>query len=180
MRSKHRQGTTFEFWIPLVHAEAVENRRKHAVSATNVRGIRGGYQPLVLVADDQATNRLFIRLLIERAGYLVAEATDGEEALEMARTERPDIILMDVRMPNMDGLEATRQIRAKLHGMTRTPIIAVTGNAFEEDRKAALDAGCTGFLAKPVDLDELLRCLGEHLEIEYDLGTRQPHAAQVA
>lgn len=114
--------------------------------------------PTVLVVDDFEELRSTLRIWLEERGYRVVEAGDGEEAIEIARLEQPDLILMDIGMPERSGLSATYKIRRdpELSGI---PIVAVTGYAAElhED---ALKAGCVECLAKPVDLDKLDRLLG--------------------
>jgi CheY-like chemotaxis protein len=121
----------------------------------------------VLVAEDNEINALLARKHLERFGAVVERAHDGVETAEMAHAamvgERPayDLILMDIRMPGLDGHEAARLIRrteAEL-GVARVRIVALTANAFEEDRRAALGAGIDAFLTKPVDLADLARLL---------------------
>lgn len=111
-------------------------------------------QPLkasVIVAEDEAVNRLYLKRILEKAGYEVRAAADGQAALEAESERIPDFILMDVSMPGMDGLEATRRIRALEAGRNtpRIPIIALTARAYAEDREACAQAGMDGFLPKP-------------------------------
>ncbi len=101
----------------------------------------------VLLAEDNAVNALLAKALLSKAGCTVDRAASGEEAVEAASMAPYDLILMDVRMPGMDGLEATRRLRAQ--GLT-TPIVALTANAFEDDRRACLEAGMDDFLTKPI------------------------------
>ena len=114
--------------------------------------------PTVLVVDDFEELRSTLRIWLEERGYRVVEAGDGEEAIEIARLEHPDLILMDIGMPERSGLSATYKIR-KDPDLSDIPIVAVTGYAVElhED---ALKAGCVECLGKPVDLDKLDRLLG--------------------
>lgn len=111
-------------------------------------------RPLVLVVEDFEDNRFMMRRLLEMSGYRVVEAVNGNQAVEAAESERPDIILMDLSLPQLDGLAATRRIReeAELQSM---PVIALT--AFDTDgfRQAAFDAGFNGYLTKPIDFDRL-------------------------
>ena len=121
----------------------------------------------VLLVEDNAINALVARKHLERFGASVVHATDGIEAVDMAsralRGDRApfDIVLMDIRMPGLDGLDASRWIR-RLERENGTPsmrIVALTANAFEEDRRAAIDAGIDDFLTKPVDPERLLAAL---------------------
>ena len=103
----------------------------------------------VLLAEDDPINQSVCRDLLDYAGLQVDLASDGEQAVERARRGRYDLILMDVQMPVLDGLEATQAIRA-LPGAERTPILAFTANAFAEDQQRCLDAGMNDHVSKPV------------------------------
>ena len=92
--------------------------------------------------------------------YEYFRARNGQEAVELAETEKPDLILMDLKMPVMDGLEATRLIKAKTPDL---PIIALTANAFDSDRHAALEAGCDDFLSKPVNADRCIQTIAKFI-----------------
>jgi CheY-like chemotaxis protein len=109
----------------------------------------------VLLAEDNPINAMLARALLEREGCLVERVSTGPEAVEAARAHAFDLILMDLRMPGLDGIGATRALRAQ--GVT-TPISALTADAFEEDRQACLAAGMDGFLSKPLD-PQALRAL---------------------
>jgi two-component system, cell cycle response regulator DivK len=108
-----------------------------------------------LVVEDNDENWDMISRRLQRRGYRVVRAADGQEAVEMVARERPDLILMDVGLPVMDGLEATRRIRAHAETQT-TPIIALTAHAASADRDRALQAGCDDYHTKPVELPRLL------------------------
>jgi len=95
-----------------------------------------------------------MRRLLEMAGYNVIEATDGEQAVRIAVEARPALILMDLSLPKMDGLAATRSIRQK-RGLKRVPIVAVSAHDSDESRAEALDAGCNEYVTKPIDFDRL-------------------------
>ncbi len=110
----------------------------------------------VLIIEDDPKNRKLCRDLLESTGYQTFEATDGAQGVEMSRSIRPDLILMDIMMPKMDGLEATRLIKAD-EATRHTPVIALTAYAMKGDKERTLDAGCDGYVAKPVDIFELLR-----------------------
>ncbi len=114
----------------------------------------------VLVVDDFPVNRLVLRALLEKRGHRVTEAEDGVDALAKVGARRADLVLMDLDMPNLDGLEATRRIRRLPDDAKATvPVYALTGKAFAEDIERARQAGMNGHLAKPVRLDELVRVL---------------------
>ena len=109
----------------------------------------------VLVVEDNEENWDMLSRRLLRRGYTAIRAADGQEAVEMAARERPDLILMDVSLPVMDGLEATRRIRARPETQT-TPIIALTAHATAAARDKALQAGCDDYHTKPVELPRLL------------------------
>ena len=108
----------------------------------------------VLLVEDYDDNRYMMRQLLEMSGYRVVEAKDGREAVEFARQECPDVILMDLSLPDVDGLTATKLIR-KLENLCDVPIIALTAHDREEFYAAALEAGCNEYVTKPVDFDVL-------------------------
>ena len=105
----------------------------------------------ILIAEDTDSNYMLLEILL-RKHYLLDRACDGLEAVEKARKEQFDLILMDIRMPNMNGIEATRSIRTFLPYI---PVIAQTANAFDTDRDAALAAGCNEFITKPIGFEAL-------------------------
>ncbi|MFP5223754.1 MAG: response regulator [Acidobacteriota bacterium] len=113
----------------------------------------------ILVAEDDRMNQMFAESFLKRAGHSVAIAANGKQAVEMLGLERYDLVLMDIAMPEMDGLEATRIIRSSKSGTfdPDIPIIVMTAHALKGDRERFLAAGADGYIAKPVDLDELTR-----------------------
>src|SRR5262245_45417632 len=112
-------------------------------------------EPLtVLLVEDTEDNRFMMRRLLEMSGYEVIEATNGEEAVRVAAAERPDLILMDLSLPLIDGLAATRLIR-KLPNFEKTPIIAVSAHDTSDFLNDALKAGCNSYITKPIDFSEL-------------------------
>ena len=116
----------------------------------------------ILVVEDVDFNReLVVQLLEDR--YKVIEAINGEEGLELAERERPDLILMDLSLPVMDGWEATRRLKAN-EELRSIPVIAMTAHAMVGDEEKAKDAGCDDYLAKPLDEDELMTKLAELLK----------------
>ena len=123
----------------------------------------------ILVAEDNEINALLARSLLTRLGHRPTIATNGEAAVDAwlsarAAGEPYAIVLMDVHMPGVDGIEATRRIREAEAGGARTPIVALTANAFEEDREACIAAGMDGFLTKPLDRERLATALATAAE----------------
>ena len=104
----------------------------------------------ILLVEDQEDNRTIYRAILEHAGFRVAEARDGEEAIRAAREELPALVLMDISIPKIDGWEATRILKA---GPTTAhiPIVALTAHALDSDRARAVEAGCDGYLTKPIE-----------------------------
>jgi len=116
----------------------------------------------VLVVEDFEDTRALIRLELERRGFRVIEAADGAQGVEIATRERPDIIIMDIGLPHVDGIEATRRIRED-SSMRDVLIVALTAHHETEYRAQALAAGCDAYLTKPVDFDWLIDLLGRLL-----------------
>ena len=113
----------------------------------------------VLLVDDYSDSRLMMRLLLEMSGYRIVEAETGREAVECAKRECPDVILMDLNLPEIDGLTATKLIR-ELEILRDVPIIALSGYDAEHSQNAALAAGCDHYVTKPVDFDQLEDVVG--------------------
>lgn len=109
----------------------------------------------ILYVEDNEDNVYMLKRRLERKGYTVVIAGDGEEGVAMARAESPDLILMDLSLPVMDGWDATRTLKADAQ-VASIPVIALTAHAMAGDRESALDAGCDDFDTKPVDLKRLL------------------------
>lgn len=107
----------------------------------------------ILVADDNTAGRELMRTLLELEDYVVYEAADGLEAVEVARRLKPDVILMDLHMPRMDGIGAARELRAD-PATQSIPIVALTASATPEERRLAVRAGCVGYIFKPVNMAE--------------------------
>ena len=118
----------------------------------------------ILVVEDQADNRRILRDLLVNAGYELVEAESGEEAITAVTARRPDLILMDIQLPVIDGYEATRRIRTNPE-LKSIPIIAVTSYALAGDEAKALAAGCTAYVTKPFSPRALLAKVQEHLTV---------------
>jgi CheY-like chemotaxis protein len=116
----------------------------------------------ILVVEDYEDTSLAMRLALEDLGYRILEASDGEQAVRVAVEERPDIILMDLSLPVLDGLDATRRIRQH-PDMTDTVIVAVTAHLEPDYRAKALAAGCNAYVTKPIDFDWLNDLIGNLL-----------------
>jgi two-component system, cell cycle response regulator DivK len=108
----------------------------------------------ILYIEDNAENRLLMRRVLMAEGYLVDEAIDGNSGLQKASESPPDLILMDINLPEIDGYEVTARLK-QLPNMTGVPIIAVTANVMKGDREKTLAAGCDGYIQKPIDIDLL-------------------------
>ncbi len=116
--------------------------------------VEGNTDKKILVVDDNPDSRELVVKVLRRNGYQMIEAVNGKDALEKAITERPDLILMDRSLPEMDGNEVTRRLKARqeFHDI---PIVALTAHAMRGDRERALEAGCVGYLSKPIDVRQL-------------------------
>ncbi|MBD3221690.1 response regulator, partial [bacterium] len=156
VESEEGLGSTFRFTLPLEVAEPTAGGPAPDADADAAVGALD-----VLVAEDNPVNRRFVTTLLERWGHRVHEAHDGAAAIEMWHRQRFDVILMDVQMPNLDGLSATRTIRdlEMADGHERTPIVALTAHAFAEDEKRCREAGMDEYLSKPLKASLLRQTL---------------------
>ena len=109
----------------------------------------------ILVVEDNEDNMLLVRFMLEKNGYEVIEARDGAEGVALAVQEKPDLVIMDIQLPDINGLEATKRIRAS-EADAEIPIVALTSYAMAGDREKALAAGCTGYIEKPIDPDTFI------------------------
>jgi CheY-like chemotaxis protein len=148
------ESAAFTLNLPAVTPETPS----HAAVATAARAAH------ILVVDDNATNRMVAQSLVEMFDCTSESAEDGVEAVEAARTGRFDLILMDIRMPRMDGVAATRAIRALPGPVSATPIIALTANADPDDAEGYLAAGMNGVVEKPMKPEHLLAALQQALD----------------
>lgn len=115
-------------------------------------------QRTILLVEDFDDTRLMMKLWLQKKGYRVIEAADGEQAIELAQSEDPDLIIMDMMMPGLGGLDATRQIR-EYQSLRQTPIVAVSAYGADEYRARALDAGCTEYVPTPFEPKALGRLI---------------------
>lgn len=154
-------GSTFtvELTLPEVALDRAIKHTAAPMDTVRLEGLR------VLVAEDNKTNQLVVRRMLERAGVEITTANNGIEACALFAAQQFDLVLMDVSMPKMSGLEAAQAIRTQeaQQGLAPCPIVALTGNAFDKDRASAFEAGMDDFLAKPVRLRQLLECLSRNI-----------------
>lgn len=116
----------------------------------------------ILLVEDNPVNRRLAEFLLRSHGYLVSEAATAQEAFEIMKTERPDLIVMDIQLPEMDGLEATRKLKED-PSLCDIPVVAVTSYAMKGDREKALAAGCVGYVTKPIDKTIFIEEVDSHL-----------------
>ncbi|QPK64785.1 response regulator [Methylomonas sp. LL1] len=163
------KGSTFAFGIPLPIAEAVSN----TASPAGIVGLAAGqHAPRILVAEDKLDNQQVVEQLLRQIGCEVAIAANGQEAVELFQSWHPQLILMDMRMPVMDGYQATRAIRSLLGG-DKFPILALTASAFEEDKEQVLAAGCDEMLSKPIEAQRLFEAIGRALGLRFESAETQ-------
>jgi PAS domain S-box-containing protein len=174
------EGSCFRFDVqvglaPEARAEGRLARRRRRVTALapDLPSFR------LLVAEDHETNRQVLVKLLEPVGFEMHEATNGQEAIEVWEDREPHLIWMDMRMPIMDGYEATRRIKATPRGRD-TVIIAITASAFEEDREKILSTGCDDFVRKPFREDDIFEMLAKHLGTRYVYEEIEPEFAPKA
>jgi two-component system cell cycle response regulator DivK len=117
----------------------------------------------ILVVDDNQDGRELVVKILKNRGYQMIEAVDGEEALEKASAECPDLILMDISIPKLDGYEVTRRLKSQVK-FKDTPIIALTAHAMKGDKEKAMEAGCDGYISKPIDIHELPNQIKSYLK----------------
>jgi two-component system cell cycle response regulator DivK len=118
----------------------------------------------VLYIEDNFHNRRIARKILQSRGYTVVEAEDGVKGLEMIQSLRPDLVLLDIGLPGMDGLEVVARIKAD-EELKHIPVIALTASAMRGDRERFLAAGCDDYLSKPVQVHELIEKVGEYLQV---------------
>ena len=167
MTSTVGEGSTFEFTVPLQVGRPLEEKTLHAEVAAQAVQPAAIDRLRVLLVEDHPINQKLAINLIERAGHHVTLANNGEEGLNAAMQQPFDLVFMDMQMPVMDGLEATRAIRAfeASHDKKRVPIVAMTANAMPSDRQACEDAGMDGFLSKPFKAETLRQLMDQYLEL---------------
>jgi two-component system cell cycle response regulator DivK len=118
---------------------------------------------IILHVEDNFENRILVRRLLNAGGYQILEAENARQALEIVHQKQPDLILMDINMPDIDGYTLTAQIKG-LPNFRPVPIVALTANVMKGDRERTLDAGCDGYIEKPIDVDTFLDKVASFLE----------------
>lgn len=167
VQSKLGEGSEFSFYIPFRAGILVNGR---GMLHRHIRRIH----PLVhrkfhiLIADDTEENLILSAEMLRSVGYEVTTAVDGADLIGKYDISTPDLVLMDLHMPVMDGMDALRSIRSRVKG-SRIPVVAMTASSFADDRERVLKAGFTGFVLKPFRIDGVLELIGELLNVEYEL-----------
>jgi signal transduction histidine kinase/ligand-binding sensor domain-containing protein/DNA-binding NarL/FixJ family response regulator len=164
--SKVGKGSTFRFEIDIREATASDIKEK-VMQQRRVVGLEAGREiPRILVAEDKKNSRTMLVKLLKIVGFQVREAVDGQQAVDLFQQWRPDLIWMDIRMPVMDGLEATRRIKETEAGKY-TVIAALTAHALEEEKERILASGCDDFVRKPFREHEIFDVMGKYLDLKY-------------
>ena len=123
------------------------------------------FTPTIMIVEDYDDTRLLLKQGLEMLGYSVLEASNGQEAVDIADREHPDLILMDLDLPILDGIAATQRIRQQSH-MEGVPIVAVTAYPMSYSRVKAFAKGCNEYMAKPIDMSELANLVNRYLRVE--------------
>ena len=162
VESKKGKGTTFQFAIPVKDFSDEENSIFEKTNSTQKGKVpkktvshKGRKKPVILLVDDNKDNQYAVKFILEEQGYRILFASNGKQGIKKALNEKPDLILMDLMMPGIDGYKATEKIRENAE-MKKTPIIAMTAKTIQEDNKRAIKAGCNEYLNKPFTLDSIL------------------------
>ena len=121
--------------------------------------------PRILYIEDNADNRMLVKRVLEAEGYSILAAKDAHEGLRLALAELPDLILMDINLPEVDGYTITARIKST-PGLEATKVVALTANVMKGDREKTLAAGCDGYIQKPIDVDAFPRQIADFLELE--------------
>lgn len=163
VESELGKGSRFWFCIPLPEADVV--LAPLSIAERKIIGYQGERRR-VLVVDDIAQNRSVLIDLLQPLGFELAQAGNGQAAIEAAIAFRPDLIFMDLRMPVMNGLEATQRIR-EIEALKEAKIVAISASAFSHNRAQCVEAGADDFLPKPFRHEQLLEALGAHLKLTW-------------
>jgi len=170
LESSSESGTRFNFIIPVVMAGAQDESVSTPGRVVALRSDQPEYR--VLVAEDHDASRLLLVKLLQEVGFKVKEAANGRQAVQICTAWQPHLVWMDMRMPEMNGFEAARQI--KTNSANQIVVIALTANAFKEDRSLALESGCDDFLRKPFRETEIFGLMQKHLGVAYQFEEGMP------
>jgi CheY-like chemotaxis protein len=154
-----RQSQLFDTLVGLLAHEAVPRATQPKAKPSMDPGMAARHPLRILLAEDNVVNQKLAMRLLQQMGYRADLASNGIEAVECVERQPYDVVLMDVQMPEMDGLEATREICAKMAGSQRPRIVAMTANAMQGDREMCLDAGMDDYLTKPIRVEQLVEAL---------------------
>ena len=164
VRSTYGSGTVFTFTVPVVPADGGEYRYAGPAGGSAVAFDLTGRTVQVLIVDDQKDNLDLLMAILEPMGFTLLRAGNGQKAVEICERENIDLVLMDLRMPVMDGYTAMKHMK-NMEGYAAVPVIAVTASAFEDDRKAVLAQGFDGYLKKPFKTEELIAEIADKLDL---------------
>ncbi|MCL5261268.1 MAG: response regulator, partial [Gammaproteobacteria bacterium] len=161
------KGSTFVFTFTSEIASATDTQPQNTYSASGAIGISPEYQPpKIMIVDDVESNRVVLKAFLQKLGFKIKEADSGKEAIRIFAEWRPDLILMDLRMPEMDGITTTNKIR-ELPGGDQTKVVVLTASALEDAKIKVLQSGADAFIRKPYKEAELLEEIRKHLHIKY-------------
>lgn len=163
VESELNRGTLFRFWLLLSSAEAKEVKKEEKRKVVSLIDKSRVYR--ILIVEDQKENRLLLKSILEPIGFELYEAINGEEGVKEFKRVKPDFVWMDIRMPIMNGYEATKKIR---EFDKNTPIIALTASAFKEQKDDIIKAGCNELVHKPYRQEEIFSTMGKFLGVEYE------------
>lgn len=172
------KGSTFRFEVPI--SAGNESDMKEKVKPRRVIGLEPGQDvPRIIVAEDVEEGRALLTTFLTSAGFQVREAANGKEAVEIFEQWHPHLIWMDIRMPVMDGLEATRHIKETEAGKS-TIVVALTAHALEEEKQEILSAGCDDFVRKPFRVHDIFAVMAKHLRVRYVYEEEHPTPVDTA
>jgi CheY-like chemotaxis protein len=174
VKSVKDQGSLF--WLEIPVSAVADIGPVHSESSRSISGYAGP-RKTVLVVDDNVENRYLVLSILLPLGFRLIEAENGQACFEKVDQYRPDLILLDLRMPGMDGFDVASRLRQIQTPTYQPVIIAVSASAFEEDRQRSLQAGCHDFLAKPFRKDELLYVLQQDLHLQWTYADNAPAPA---
>ncbi|WP_445664957.1 response regulator [Fodinibius sp. AD559] len=172
LESEEGEGSNFYFTVPLKKIET--DKKTDSDSQNKEKKLEAIDKSLrILVAEDNKVNQMVTTKMLEKEGFVVDIVETGAEAIESMKKNKYDLILMDIQMPEMDGYEATEEIRKIEKGTDKhMPVIALTASAMEKDRKLCLQAGMDDYIAKPVDKQDLIKTIKEVMEMDFSLSNK--------